>query len=321
MDELKELMTVEDADGVMLKLSLNVEIYFRNAWRTDIREAVLAVFNEYREYFGQEFKWTTNPNTGRWKSLKKTPYPYPDEWLLDVPQDEQWEFVFHGGEKKTDASDVDVVSLGRRVNKGDEGAASLDSFLSYIYMHFPIDFFMDREEKLPSVFNRWCSLLNAEQAYAGFGLAISHGYETRVDPLVYQLGQRFPGLNISDRISHSDDLVCNIKTPNWLTAICQPYVDQLGGEAVLQETLPDGWMSSYDGGVIIQAGSKPLLGDREQSLDVAPYRKAAQVLRPIRSTDHDGIAMGRVDGAKVFNAPEYQEWLSRFDGEPEVSHD
>ena len=56
MDELKELMTVEDADGVMLKLSLNVEIYFRNAWRTDIREAVLAVFNEYREYFGQEFK-------------------------------------------------------------------------------------------------------------------------------------------------------------------------------------------------------------------------------------------------------------------------
>ena len=64
MDELKELMTVEDADGVMLKLSLNVEIYFRNAWRTDIREAVLAVFNEYREYFGQEFKWTTSPNTG-----------------------------------------------------------------------------------------------------------------------------------------------------------------------------------------------------------------------------------------------------------------
>ena len=100
MDELKELMTVEDADGVMLKLSLNVEIYFRNAWRTDIREAVLAVFNEYREYFGQEFKWTTNPNTGRWKSLKKTPYPYPDEWLLDVPQDEQWEFVCHGGERR-----------------------------------------------------------------------------------------------------------------------------------------------------------------------------------------------------------------------------
>lgn len=321
MDELKELMTVEDADGVMLKLSLNVEIYFRNAWREDVREAVLAVFNEYREYFGQEFKWTTNPNTGRWKSLKKTPYPYPDEWLLDVPQDEQWEFVFHGGDKKTDASDVDVVSFGEWITEGHEAPTSKESFMSYIYVHFPIDFFVDRDEKLPSIFNRWCSLLNAEQAYAGFGLAISHGYETRVDPLVYQLGQRFPGLNISGRISHSEDLVCHIKTPSWLTAICQPYVNQLGGEAALQEALPDGWVSPYDGGVIIQAGPKPLLGDRELGLDVAPYRQAAQALRPIRSTKHGGIAKGRVDGQTVFHTQEFREWLSRFDGEPEVSHD
>ena len=33
------------------------------------------------------------------------------------------------------------------------------------------------------------------------------------------------------------------------------------------------------------------------------------------------IAVPYEDASKVFNAPEYQEWLSRFDGEPEVSHD
>ena len=313
---------VENADGVMLKLSLNVEIYFRNAWRTDVREAVLAVFNEYREYFGQEFNWTTNPNTGRWKSLKKTPYPYPGEWLLDVPQDEEWEFVFHGGEKKTDASDIDFVSLGGgKARTIEDHPLSNQRSLSYLYCHFPIDFFIDRDEKLPDIFKRWCSLLNAEQAYAGFGLAISHGYETRVDPLVYQLGQRFPGLNVGKGTTHSLYLLSSIKSPAWLTAICQPYVNQLGGEAALQEALPDGWVSPYDGGVIIQAGPKPLLGDRELGLDVAPYRQAAQALRPIRSTKHGGIAKGRVDGQTVFHTQEFREWLSRFDGEPEVSHD
>lgn len=45
------------------------------------------------------------------------------------------------------------------------------------------------------------------------------------------------------------------------------------------------------------------------------YRQAAHVLRPIRSTDHDGIAMGRVDKEQVYNAPEYQAWLARFDGD------
>jgi|TARA_Y100000589_G_scaffold38657_1_gene32411 hypothetical protein len=312
---------VEDADGVMLKLCLNVEIYFRNAWRTDVREAVLAVFNEYREYFGQEFKWTTNPNTGRWKSLKKTPYPYPDEWLLDVPQDEQWEFVFHGGDKKTDASDVDVGAYGEWIHEGNEAPASDDNSLSFIKMNFPMDFFVDRDEKLPSIFGRWCSMLMADQAYAGFGLALSHGYETRVDPLVYQLAQRFPGLNVGSETTHSLRLLTRTKTPNWLTATCEPYVSQLGGGTVLQAALPDGWVSPYDGGVIIQAGPKPLLGDREQGLDVAPYRQAARVLRSIRSTDHSGIAMGRVDGQTVFHTQEYREWLSRFDGEPEVSHD
>ncbi|MEQ5834796.1 type VI immunity family protein [Marinobacter sp. NFXS9] len=316
MDDLTPPMTVEDADGVILKLCLQVEIYFRNAWLPDTRRAVLEAFNEYREYFGADFQWTTNPNTGRWKSLKKTPYPYPDEWLPDVPEDEEWEFVFHGGERKTDASDIDFVALGGgRAKTIEDHPLCERRSLSYLYCHFPIDFFADRDEKLPGVFRRWCSRLNAEQAYAGFGLAISHGYEYRVDPLVYQLGERFPGLNLSDRIGHSTDLVKSIKTPNWLTALCQPYVDQLGGEAALRQALPDGWVSAYDGGLIVQAGDKPLLGDAEQGLDVAPYRKAARVLRPIRVTDHDGIANGRMDNEQVYNAPEYQAWLARFDQE------
>ncbi|MEQ5834794.1 type VI immunity family protein [Marinobacter sp. NFXS9] len=316
MDDLKPPITVEDADGVMLKLCLKVEIYFRNAWHPDTRRALLDVFNEYREYFGADFQWTTNPNTGRWKSLKKTPYPYPDEWLADVPQDEEWEFVFHGGKRKTDASDIDFVALGCRGYENEEEAPlSVEGELSYLYCHFPIDFFADRDEKLPGVFRRWCSRLNAEQAYAGFGLAMSHGYETRVEPLVYQMGERFPGLNIGSDTAHSRYLVDSIKTPNWLTALCLPYVDQLGGEAALRQLLPDGWVSAYDGGLIVQAGDKPLLGDAEQGLDVAPYRLAAQVFRPIRSTNHGGIAFGRVDGKKVYHTQEYRAWLARFDQE------
>lgn len=102
---------------------------------------------------------------------------------------------------------------------------------------------------------------------------------------------------------------------NWLTAIWQPYVDQLGGEAALREKLPNEWITTYTGGLIVQAGDKPLLCDREQGLDVPAYRQAAQVLRPIRSTDHDGIAMGRVDKKQVYNAAEHQGWLAHFDGE------
>ncbi|WP_298450520.1 hypothetical protein [uncultured Marinobacter sp.] len=34
------------------------------------------------------------------------------------------------------------------------------------------------------------------------------------------------------------------------------------------------------------------MGDREQGLDVLAYRQAAQVLRPIRSTDNDASPWG-----------------------------
>lgn len=50
---------------------------------------------------------------------------------------------------------------------------------------------------------------------------------------------------------------------------------RVGGEAALREMLPNEWLTTYTGGLVVQAGDKPLLGDLEQGLNVPAYRQTA----------------------------------------------
>lgn len=64
----------------------------------------------------------------------------------------------------------------------------------------------------------------------------------------------------------------------------------------------------YEGGLVIQAGKMPQLGDTNRQLSIAEYERLARVLKPIRVTDHESFPAW-----SGFDAERTAAWLARFD--------
>jgi hypothetical protein len=67
----------------------------------------------------------------------------------------------------------------------------------------------------------------------------------------------------------------------------------------------------YDGGILIQAGPRPQLGDAARGDWPRLYVKLAKYLKPIRVTSHNPFQIGRT--VVPFDKPNSEAWLRRFD--------
>ncbi|MBZ0330849.1 DUF3396 domain-containing protein [Halomonas sp. ANAO-440] len=305
-----QLLTVETDNGVLFKICLGVALFFKGDQQEEKRQAVLDILADYRDLVGNQLTWTTNPSTGKWKKLKGfDSYITPFGWLPTYGRGE-WEFAYHGGKLRSDADNHSFVVLGTGHNDN----------ISYLYCQFPIDFFIEREEKLPALVQRWCEKLKPEHGYAGFWLGRSFGYAKSDEAVIleYRFGQRFPGLQINKFTTHSLNLHRGPKGVDWLTLLSDSWLERLGGVEDVKETMGDLPVLEYDGGAILRAGPMPQLGDNENpDLDaaLADYRRVAAIIEPIRIKDHPAIhpqLFGSVRHEKNFDDAEYQAWLARF---------
>jgi len=133
--------------------------------------------------------------------------------------------------------------------------------------------------------------------------------ESKMSPHAYTLARRFPGLEFNDPTSHSLYLQDGIKSVNWLTCIKDNLVDKLGGIESLKQEFEhnaDIFIHPYDGGIIIQAGQHPEIGDVNFQLSPDHYRDVNKVLKPIRVGNQHRPFLG-------FTEESTQEWLARFD--------
>ncbi|MCC5881692.1 MAG: DUF3396 domain-containing protein [Halomonas sp.] len=308
--DLDQLLTVETDNGVLFKICLGVALFFKGDQQEEKRQAVLDILADYRDLVGDQLTWTTNPATGKWKKLKGfDSYITPFDWLPTYGRGE-WEFVYHGGKRRSDADNHSFVVLGTGHNDN----------ISYVYCQFPIDFFIEREQKLPALVQQWCEKLKPEHGYAGFWLGRSFGYEKNDEAVIleYRFGQRFPGLQINKFTTHSLNLHRGPKGVDWLTILSDSWLERLGGVERIKEAMGELPVLEYDGGAILRAGPMPQLGDNENpDLDaaLADYRRVAAIIEPIRIKDHPSIhprLFGDARHEKRFDAQEYQAWLARF---------
>ncbi|WP_447956351.1 type VI immunity family protein [Vreelandella sp. EE7] len=313
-DELDRLLTVETDNGVLFKISLGVALFFTGSQQEEKRQAVLDILADYRDLVGDQLTWTTNPTTGRWKKLKGfDSYITPFDWLPTYGPGE-WEFVYHGGQRRSDADSHAFVVLGKRPS------ADQRRQLSRLYFQFPIDFFVEREQKLPELVQRWCDKLKPEHGYSGFWLGRSYGYEKSDEAVIleYKFGQRFPGLQINQFSEHSFNLDRGLKRVDWLTILSDQWLAELGGVEQVKEKMGDLSVMEYNGGAILRAGSTPQLGDNENpeiNAVLADYQRVAEIIEPVRIQDHQGIhpqLFGNARNEKRFDEAEYQAWLARF---------
>ncbi|QGQ70112.1 type VI immunity family protein [Halomonas sp. PA16-9] len=160
-----------------------------------------------------------------------------------------------------------MVVLGNRPSSDERGE------VSYLYCQFPVDFFIEREQKLPALVQRWCEKLKPEHGYSGFWLGRSYGYEKSDEAVIleYKFGQRFPGMQINKFTTHSLNLHRGPKGVDWLTILSDAWLERLGDLEQVKEQMGELPVLEYSGGAILRAGAMPQLGDNESPRSMPPW--------------------------------------------------
>jgi len=320
LETLEESLTIwggaNPGEGYIAhRACLAVSFYFADAHTADKREAVLKIFEDYQQQVGEHFRWTTNPDTGKWKNLSKSAYMQPRDWLLDYP-DDPWEFVYHNGERRSDAANIRFHVLANAEWQQEQGKAS------YVSLHYPISWFSSHTGGLTEQVLKWAEWLQPLSGHGNIVLTNAHRGEThRLWETVVKLARRFPGLDVGLPMVHSRHSQESVKGPDWLVILTDKWVKKLGGEATIQAALSEPFsLHPYDGGLLIRAGQAPQLGDATLELYPEHYRALAALLKPIQvKSDVWGVHMEtsheEVMGQTVvkFDRKRYLNWLNRFD--------
>jgi hypothetical protein len=172
--------------------------------------------------------------------------------------------------------------------------------------------------------------VEAKQGYGGLMLAAPPdiGAHQNVESLEYIIAKQLPILDIETLVLDSLFLQKGMKPGSWLTAVGEPWINQLGGLDSLRNALGSFFtLRPYPHGVVIQSGPTP--GPLDSSLGLKAlaqftpqdiqavktpphYRRLAQVLKPVRIQGISQLHSGS-RGKPYFGPQETQAWLARFD--------
>ncbi|NTZ92380.1 type VI immunity family protein [Agrobacterium tumefaciens] len=160
-----------------------------------------------------------------------------------------------------------------------------------------------------------CRDLQVFYAVSGMSLFF-YSYATGATERAYPLFRRFPGLLYEDGIrfgliiSQRTDVIRDV---NWLTAVNDELLERVGGLAKAREVLGEEIvLHPYEGGVVFQAGERPVLGDLNKGRVPLAYRAVNDFLKPLRYENWD---YPYLRAPHDVDEMEYTEWWTRrFDG-------
>lgn len=135
-----------------------------------------------------------------------------------------------------------------------------------------------------------CRDLRVFYAVSGMSLFF-YSYATGATEKAYPLFRRFPGLLYEDgssftlEILHRTDVIRDV---NWLTAVNDDLLKRVGGLEKAREVLgSEVVLHPYEGGVVFQAGERPVLGDLNKGRVPSAYRAVNDFLKPLRYENWD----------------------------------
>lgn len=118
--------------------------------------------------------------------------------------------------------------------------------------------------------------------------------------------KRHPGLGQGNSFDLYGRALHGIACANWLTLLGPELVTRKGGRKAIASALGDDiTVHPLDGGVCIQAGPRPQLGDVNRGDDLPLYRRVGAYLKDVRTTDPPRSLDGLDDDT--------EDWFARFD--------
>jgi hypothetical protein len=184
----------------------------------------------------------------------------------------------------------------------------LDVEGAYFQCSIPAAVMEETPAKFLGLVTSLADALDFRSGHAGYGVVYDEGdMSPSREAQIRAWHNRFVALDARDLSLSGGAFRTGIKGPSWLTFLDTEFVTALGGAKKLQKALPAAaTLVARKDGVMIQAGPRPVLGDRNRQEDVTVLRAINKVLRPIRVKQDVVIRpFGDVDGTR--------EWLERFD--------
>ncbi|MCB2263054.1 MAG: DUF3396 domain-containing protein [Candidatus Thiosymbion ectosymbiont of Robbea hypermnestra] len=187
------------------------------------------------------------------------------------------------------------------------------------YLRFNLPFAWERDTPGPallSLVRELCDLLSPLHGSSGMGFvyptAFADVYDAGTEGAFYAAARRLPGIDATPPLTREGELAA-LPTLNWLTAVSDPFLERLGGIAAVDRMLEAGPFRSYPypGGVLYQAGSAPLAGDRDQGKIPLPYQQLYRALKPVMMTSVENPFV--LDGVSEDEEAMYAAYARRFE--------
>ena len=262
-------------DGLpMARVGLRAAFYMGDCYSKEARAPLMAVVNEYLAMAGDRIR--AYQRAGDRRRMSAGPGKPVN---VDRLQERVANFQTDWGIEASGEEDINLASHWSLVTIASERGSLL--------VHFPLTAFKaGAPETFRGLFQRWCSSLNVEHAYAGLGFILPVGGRSMSGAIeeMGPLANRFLGLDLDYPNTIARRCRDGIRTVNWLTAIDEKRLDRAGGaQRILKLAGPEVTSMPYSRGTIFVAGQAPEIGDKEAGKFPRAYAQLGRVVAPLRS--------------------------------------
>jgi hypothetical protein len=297
----------DETGQVVLRVGLVLTLYFDNGFDLEIRRRIGECTDYFRSLGDGNVRWVVLPGAQGWNRVDRGTIESYHEWLRTGSADYSWYTSWRSGQNPHEASEYQFNILAKQ---------GRSPTFSYLQVVLPMERLQMPWEAFPEVCLRFCTILLPHQGYGGYVFVESSdiGNADEIQPTVYAMASRFPGIEVDRPIKHIRYVDEGIKGVNWLTVLGPQWASKAGSASDLRSSLGAGYfVEEYDGSLLIQAGPQPEMGDVHQRLWPRFYPKLARLLKPIRITKHGSFDNA---GENRFTKETSKEWLQRFDTDP-----
>lgn len=325
IEDLAKLTVVDKRGNPSLQFGFLLKLYFSRAYEIEVRERMLRLVEEYGKIFADKI---THYMPYEGKQLKPSAafdyIAYFDDYMRSVAHDEKYgsfSAELYGFPDAIDQDEPTPYHIGivamPAIDKKRLG--NQENALGRMEAYFPANWAQGDYSKLREILQRWAEISQPIHGTFGIGLVMEEGGPRSTDmPLVFPFLKRYLGFDYPDRglwrtaSRRAEQPV--IRSINWLNLLDDSRVELLGGIENIKEELGDSCpVYSYDGGIIIQAGAKPELGDFNKGEMLEDYRTVAHVLKPLRFEAFGRFGLFNGLPSALDDRDETLNWLRRFD--------
>ncbi len=325
ISDLAKLTITDRRGNPALQFGFVLKLYFSHTNDNHVRTRLIRLVEDYGKIFSDRITHYMPYDGKRLKPTKGFDYiGYFTDRMHGIPPEERvqgFDAELYGFADAIDRDEPTPYHIGvvDRPAIAEKRLGNKDNALGRLEAYFPADWPQGDYAKLLSLLSRWAAIGQPIHGTFGLGLIMEEGSGRGpfVD-LTFPFLKRFAGFDYPDlslwRVRSEVAATPVIRSINWLTLIDDERLGLIGGlEKTRQALDPACSVHPYDGGIIIQAGPEPKIGDTNRGEDLDAYRSVAQVLKPLRFEDFGRRGIFEGLSPPLDDRDETLAWLRRFD--------